>query len=218
MKALAMSISKKNEQGVMRILYFNGLGYGKTHKRERLAMRYLKKRGVEVIHAPTDWYSSESFEDLLTRMLVLTKQQLKEHGTLVLVGSSAGGSLVVNIMGELHNPNLFGVTLCSRLHEAPLKWWDIRNLTRMAHIGTRNFSQAFFDSVTYCSKTTIPKLTANDKKHLVITQQWADFVVPRQTMSIPGARTYKVPGLGHSWGIAMATKRLPKIMKGFDLV
>jgi|SRR5579859_229034 len=198
---------------MLHVLYLNGLGSGKIRKREQLALRYLAKYDITVTAAQIDWYAGEDFNDLLARMVTLTKEQLKKHGKLVLVGSSAGGSLVVNILGKLHDSNLYGVTLCSRLHEASLPWWDRRNLTRMAHIGTPHSSRAFFDSVTYCGEVTIPKLTKQDKQRLIIVQQWADFVVPRSTMGIPGVKVYRVPALGHGWGIAMGVRRLPKILR-----
>jgi hypothetical protein len=216
MRRLVMYTSKNDNQSVTNVLYFNGLGHGKMRKRERLAIRYLNKRGIKVTHARVDWYAGESFTDLFDRMVALTKQQLKVHVALTLVGSSAGGSLVVNILGKLHGSNLTGITLCSRLHEAPLKWWDKRNLTRMAHIGGEHPSQAFFDSVTYCGSVTIPKLTDKDKQNLILVQQWADFVVPRPTMSINDVRIYKVSALGHGWGIAMGVGRLPEVVRLLD--
>lgn len=152
---------------MIRILYFNGLGKGETRKREKLAMSYLAKRSIEVTHVPIRWYV-DSFEDILDNAIKITKKQLKEHGELILVGSSAGGSLVVNIISKLHSPNLYGVTLCSRLQENPLPWWDKRDLARMAHLGAKQPSQAFFDSVTYCGERAIPKLTETDKKRLIL--------------------------------------------------
>ncbi len=195
------------------VLYFNGLGSGKMRRREQLALRYLAKHNIIVTAAQINWYAGEDFTDLLARMITLAEEQLKNHGKLVLVGSSAGGSLVVNILGQVHSPNLYGVTLCSRLHEAPLAWWDRRGLARMAHIGMSQPSQAFFDSVTYCGDVTLSKLTKQDKERLIIVQQWADFVVPRPTMSIDGVRVYRVPALGHGWGIAMGVRRLPEILE-----
>lgn len=196
------------------VLFFNGLTNGKLRKREQLGIKYLARRGVHVTPALIDWCSGESFESLFEKMTELTKQQLKAHGNLILVGSSAGGSLVVNILGQLHDKNLFGITLCSRLHEAPLPSWDKRNLKRMAHIGIPGKeSQSFFDSVTYCGDVTIPNLTDQTKQRLVLVQQWADFVVPRPTMSIDGVRVYKVPALGHGWGFAMGVRRLPQIIE-----
>jgi hypothetical protein len=197
---------------MIHVLYFNGLGYGKTRKREQLAFNYLAKRGIEVIHAPINWYAGESFEDIFSGALKLTKQQLKQHGKLVLVGSSAGGSIAVNIVRKLRDPNIYAIALCSRLNEQPIPWWDMRNLRRMAHLNSEASCQAFYDSVMYCTDTTIPQLTKQDKARIITVEQWADFVVPRATMSIPGVKVYKVPGLGHGWGIAMGTRGLPNII------
>ena len=120
-------------------------------------------------------------------------------------------------MSKLHDPNLYGVTLCSRLQERPLPWWDKRNLARMAHLDTDQPSQAFFDSVTYCGERAIPSQTSADKERLILVEQWADFVVPRPTMHIPGVQVYKVPALGHGWGIMMGVRRLPKLLQKFDV-
>jgi len=196
----------------MYAIYFNGLGTGQMRKREKLAMRYLAKHGIQVEHVRIDWRSSESFESILKRTVQRTKMALKQYDKVLLVGSSAGGSLVVNIMSRLHNQNLYGVTLCSRLHSAKLPWWDRRTLTRMAYIGTSKASRSFYDSVTYCGKKAIPELTNADKARLIIVRQWADDVVPRATMNIPGVENYKVPAFGHGWGIAMGVRRLPKIV------
>lgn len=198
------------------VLYFNGLGEGKTRRREKIAISYLSKYDIAVTHVPVKWYV-EPFEDIFGTALTITRDNLKEHGKVVLVGSSAGGSLVVNIMSKLHDPNLYGITLCSRLQEQPLSWWDKRDLARMAHLDTSQPSQAFFDSVTYCGEQAIPKLTSSDKEHLILVQQWADFVVPRPTMSIPGVQAYKVPALGHGWGIALGTRRLPEVIDALQV-
>lgn len=197
-------------------LYFNGLGSGATRKREKLAIRYLAKHGIKVEHVSIDWRSDESFSSLLNRTVTITQEHLKKHRKLLLIGSSAGGSLAVNILGTLHDKDLSVVTLCSRLHEASLPWWEYRSLKRMAYVGTSNASQSFFDSVVYCSDITIPNLTKQDKDRMVIVRQWADDVVPRRTMSIDGVRIYKVPALGHGWGIAMGVRRLPNIIKELE--
>lgn len=200
-------------QPTIHVLYFNGLGRGKTRKAELLAMSYLKKHGIDVVHAPIDWYAGESFTDLFTRMTALTQEHLKKHGELILVGSSAGGSLAVNILGELHSPNLGVITLCSRLRETTLPWWDKRDLAFAAHFGRRGSSQAFFDSVSYGNRTAIPKLTTAEKRRIITVRQWVDFAVPRPTMDIDGVKMYRVPAIGHVWGIAMAARRLPVTIK-----
>jgi hypothetical protein len=197
----------------LHILYFNGLGTGKTRRREIVAMRYLEKRGLSAVHVHVDWYSNEPFEDLLDRMLRTVEAELQNRNKVILVGSSAGGSLVVNILGKLHNKNVLTISLCSRLHLAKLPWWDWRSLKRMAYMGKPKESRNFYESVTYCSKVTIPRLTQMDKKRLVIVRQWADDIVPRATMDIDGVRVFRAPALGHGWGIAMGVRRLPKIIE-----
>lgn len=201
----------------MHALYLNGLTNGQTRRREQLAIRYLAKRGIHVEHVPIDWRSGESFDDLLNRLTKLTEQKIKEQGKLALIGVSAGGSLAINVLGKVNNKNVRAITLCSRLHLAKLPWWDRRTLRRMAYLGTPKASQKFYDSVTYCTKTTIPSLTKADKERITIVQQWADDVVPRATMSIDGIQSYKVPAIGHGWGIALGVRRLPRVREQFGI-
>ncbi len=193
-------------------LFFNGLTDGTTRKREQLAINYLAERGIIVEHIPINWRSDELFTDMIAGLTELTSQKLKEHGELLLIGSSAGGSLALNVFKQVNSRNLYAVTLCSRLHDAKLPWWDRRTMERMAYIGTPKASQAFVDSVAYCTNTTILALTSEDKERIVIVQQLADSVVPRPTMGIEGVQVHKVAAIGHGWGIASGVRHLPKII------
>lgn len=190
-------------------LYFNGLGSGHTRRRERFAINYLAKHGLIVEHVPINWYSDEPFEDLLARLVEVTKRKLAEHGTLTLIGSSAGGSLTLNVFKIVNDTGLTAVTLCSRLHETKLAAWDPRTLARMAHLGTPRSSQLFYDSVIYCTDQTIPSLDASDRTRITIIQQITDDVVPRRTMGIDGVAAKTVWAIGHGWGIAEGVRQLP---------
>lgn len=198
--------------GRVHAIYLNGLGSGEIRRRETAVIRYLAKRGIDVSAAQIDWYSHKPFGELFDRLVQLAKAELRKHDKLVLIGSSAGGSMAVNVLGELNDKRVTAITLCSRLRLAKLPWWDNRSLALMAHLGSDRPSRAFYDSVMYCNDVTIPRLTPSSKKQIVIVQQWADFVVPRATMSIPGVRVYKVPALGHGWGIAKGVLELPRIL------
>lgn len=194
-------------------LYFNGLGNGRTRKRERLALRYLAKYGVQVEHVSVNWYASEQLNDLMGRLTTLAKRRLGEHDSLVLVGSSAGGSLALNVFKRVNDKRLSVVTLCSRLQETALAPWDRRTLPRMAGIGTTKASQLFVESVRYCTSTTVPSLTAADKQRITVVRQLADDVVPRPTMDIAGVQTHTVWAVGHGWGIAEAVRQLPAVLR-----
>lgn len=198
---------------MMHALYLNGLGSGKTRKREQLAFNYLAKHGIEATHASIDWHAGESFDDIFARLQGLARQMLIEHDELILIGSSAGGSMAVNIAGLLRSPNLYVISLSGRINEQPIPWWDKRNLHRMSHLDSKMPCQAFYDSVIYCTHTTVPRLTQQDRSRIVTVRQWADFVVPRATMTIPGSREHRVIGLGHGWGIAMGVRQLPRIIE-----
>lgn len=206
-----MSTSKNS---TVHVLYFNGLGSGKTRNREQWAMHHLAKHGIKVTHIPINWRSDESFEKLFNRTTRLVQEGLHEHGKLILVGASAGGSLALNILGRLQDKNLSIITLCSRLKESPLTWWDKRTLKHLAHIGVPGReSQSFFDSVMYCTNRTIPKLRKQDKKRIIIAEQWADEIVPRITMGIDGVRTRTLPIIGHGPGIMLGMIRLRHIVQ-----
>lgn len=194
----------------MHALFFNGLGGGRTRKRERLAMHYLAKRDIQVEHIQIDWWTDEPFEMLLERVTAVVRERLKQHGILVLIGSSAGGSLALNVFKKVNDEDLSVVTLCSRLREVELSWWDRRTLRRMAYLGTPKASQAFYDSVIYCTNKTVELLTPADKQRITIIRQLADDVVPRQTMEIEGVKSHKAKAFGHGWGIAEAVRKLPE--------
>lgn len=68
-------------------------------------------------HAHVDWRSEESFAALLDRMTELAREKLRNHDRLALVGSSAGGSMAVNVFGALKDENVVAASLCGRLPE-----------------------------------------------------------------------------------------------------
>ena len=200
-----------------RVLYFNGLGSGRPRRAESLAMklllRYLNRHGLLVRHVSVNWYAAEPFPQLLERMALVVREELAVHGSVTLCGVSAGGSLAVNVSSKLRNEKLSVVVLCGPLRVAKLAWWDKRTLQRLAFRNPAHASQSFFDSVTYCSAAAIPGLTPQDKRRMVTVQQWADNVVPRPTMGIPGVRVVRVPGIGHALGIMLGVLRLPAIIE-----
>jgi hypothetical protein len=194
------------------ILYLNGLSDGKIRSREVLAFNYLAKRDIQSTHAHVNWRSGESFEDLHDHVLTLAHNQLQRHGRVILVGSSAGGSLAINVFATLRHKNIFAVSLCGRLSPGNLPWWDTRKLERMAYLGGSKESQSFYRSVTHCAQITLPSLTEQNKQRVTIVKPWADFVVPRPTMDIDGTHIYTVRAIGHGMGIAAGIRLLPTVL------
>jgi pimeloyl-ACP methyl ester carboxylesterase len=179
----------------------------------KVAERHLSRHGISFRHVPMNWYAKEPYPELLERMVAIVKEEQTLHGSVTLCGVSAGGSLAVNILSRLHSKNLWVVVLCGPVKVAKLTWWDRRTLESIASRDPKRPSQIFFDSVTYCSAVAIPALTEHDKQHVMTVQQWADTVVPRPTMGIPGVRIFRVPGVGHTLGIGISVLYLPAILQ-----
>lgn len=193
------------------------MGSGKPRRAEKFVMkvaeRYLSHHGISFRHVPINWYASEPFPQLLDRMTTIVKEEQGAHGDMVICGVSAGGSLAVNVYNKLHRKNISVIVICGPVKLAKLAWWDKRTLESIAFRDPQRPSQSFFDSVTYCGITAIPSLTYEDKRQMITVQQWMDTVVPRPTMGIPGVRTFRVPGMGHTLGIGISLFYLPAILR-----
>src|ERR1041384_999542 len=100
----------------MNALFLNGLGNGETRRREQIAFDYLKKRGLEVTHHNVAWLSGNSFEDLLQSAIKVARKLLQQKGRIAIIGSSAGGSMAVNVFSALQDDEVRIVSLCGRLH------------------------------------------------------------------------------------------------------
>lgn len=192
-------------------LYIHGLGRTELRPLERLLLDNNQRKGLNYAAAYIDWCSSESYPELLRRVVGQANDLLSalgEEDTLILEGSSAGGSLALNTSKELDDPRVRVVCHSARVSagDYPIQSW--RNLARCAHIGTHRASQSFFDSVTNCESVTMPSLTDADKSRIVVTLPIADEVVPVQTMTIEGVRGVRMPIVGHSLGIGMGIMKL----------
>lgn len=197
---------------MLHAILFNGLGRGETRKREQLAINYLGKRGLHVEHYHINWLSEDPFDVLLHDATEATQKLLKRHGRLAIIGSSAGGSMAINVFSKLQDENVQAVSLCGRLHLGNYDPSDKRSLDAKAYIGTSKASQSFFDSVTYCDQIAIPAIKNENLHKITVIKQLTDLVVPRETMDIPGIEPIVVPGFGHGMGIALAAMKLPEIL------
>jgi hypothetical protein len=194
------------------VLYLNGLGHGETGGSERLALRFLQKRGIAATHGSVDWYARVEFSRLLERIASQTQALLEEHGRLTLVGSSASGSLAISVLGELADPRLSVVTLCSRAHPASQRRQSWNRLQRIAHGNARKPNRLARESVRHCWEIALPRIPPVARRRIVTVQPWFDNMVPVSDMTVGGAVTYRVPVVVHDLGIAAGVFVLPIIL------
>lgn len=196
----------------MDVLLFNGLTDGKTRRREQLAVDYLARRGIDATHHGVNWLSGASFEALRQDATEAARELLQQKGRLAIVGSSAGGSLALDVFSELQDENVRVISLCGRLHPGDYNPASKQSLESAAHLGTPKASQSFYDSVTYCDQIAIPAIKDENLYKITVIKQLTDLVVPRETMDIPGVEPIIVPGFGHGMGIALAVIKLPEVV------
>lgn len=197
-------------------LYLHGLGRDELRTNERRILERNQRKGIKFEPAYIDWRSSETFQQLLSRITTQALSLLdnmNESGRLLLEGSSAGGSLAINALSRINDARVRAISHSGRLTVGRFSQNSWRNLEHCAHLGTSRASQSFYDSVVYCETVTAPALTQEDKRRVLITKPWADEVVPVSTMDMEGVPTVSVHMIGHSFGIGMGMLRLPNLLE-----
>jgi len=179
---------------------------------EQSAIKELRQKGYNTRHVPINWQSGHSFETLLLQSLDAIRTAQAKHKDILLVGASAGGTLVVNLMAQLQDTNVAAVSICGRHIDRNRAKWDPRTLKRMTFINERRASQSFYDAVINCQDSAIPSLTTDSKQRLLCIQPFLDEVVPRRTMHIEGVPMHTLPRAGHHRAIVASLRKLPDIL------
>lgn len=198
------------------VLYINGLGSGRIRWNHRLILATLRRKGVTAEHAQVNWYDDQSFAQVLARTTQQAEKLLSQSGKLVIVGSSAGGSMALNIFDRLKRSDVIAINLCGIVQPVELPWWDHRTLKKLAHLNAAKKSLSFYGSVLHCAQEAIPALTDEEKSRIRTVRQIADFVVPRKTMSIDGVAERFVPVTGHGLGGLVGGLQLPSIIREIE--
>jgi pimeloyl-ACP methyl ester carboxylesterase len=187
------------------VLYINGLGNGQIRWRERVMQRHWQKAGVDLICAQVNWYDGKNLKNKLRQIDGKLDPLIKKYEKVILLGTSAGGSLALNTFVKHRNKKLYCVNAHGRLARGNIRWPDYRNLGWAAHLKNgQKSSKAFYDSVALCEDKSISKLKKENLKRILILKPWIDFIVPLKTMNVKGAATtmtilpgHKAAGLSH---------------------
>ncbi len=196
----------------------NGLGDGTPRNVELNFLKKFSLMGYETVHARLDWRTNQSFTDVFDRVSQkLLQPKLQVSSSIVIIGSSAGGSMAINLFSRFQDkPNIFAINLGGRLARGNLAKHDYRTLDFAAHIGKSHQSQLFYDSVAYCEDTAIPSLQASSLDRLRIMIPFADEVVPVQTMKISDVQRTRIPAVGHLPAALIGGLMIPRILSEFD--
>lgn len=173
-------------------------GLGDRIQLTMLATYTWRRSGLRPIVHSFAWKNSdESFELKLQCLLRCIDRELSHNRTVSLIGSSAGGSAVVNAFQKRKSQIHKVVNICGRLRRGEID-------------GPRAFSRAtagypsFADSVRTSERFLNIMPTSLAARFLTIRPQFGDEIVPPNTTTIMGARNMTIPTGEHMLSIALA--------------
>jgi hypothetical protein len=155
---------------------------------------WWKQQGINLVVFETNWKSDENYQTKLDRLLNLIDKE-SENNRVSLVGTSAGGSLVINTYNQRKDKIHKIITVCSRLRKGKINGY--RGFEKV----TKNYP-AFKESVI---KTEInEKIFSKEDRQKIMTIHalLGDELVPANTTTINQAKNIIVPMGGHMISIA----------------
>lgn len=176
------------------LLHLNGLGRGHHRITEKLFVGLYRNIGIDVYPLDINWYGGESFDEMMGKVLVEAGKMLKTSGRLIIMGTSAGGSLGLNAFHELSQGNVCFINDRGRLRVGDYLPTDRNSLQGRSH-----GSLAFRESVIN-AELILDKLTNEQKQRILIMTAAVDLVVPKHLSTINRVRTHQSMLTGHNFG------------------
>mgnify|MGYP002344743929 FL=1 len=179
---------------IIRYLYINGIGGSHGSWFNNFIMWWWQINGKKLELLTVDWFVNQSVDDLVGAVLKKIDQLYKESDNVVLIGSSAGGSLAVNAFCADSRSQTQVVVSRGRLKRGAYPSNDKRSLARWSKT-----SQTFCESVLR-AEHNVTLLSPAQKERMFIMIPLTDNVVPIETMLVDGVTTYKSFAFGHFGG------------------
>lgn len=168
------------------------------------ATNHWRNHGLEPIVHAVGWRNEETdFRPKLERLVSMIDDLTDKGDTVSLVGTSAGGSAVVNAFFERKEKIHKIVNVCGRLTVGPqtgFRSFEAKSAT----------SPPFAESVRLSEKN-ISQLSARDKqKIMTVRAMFGDELVPPVTTIVEGAYNTRIPTIEHALSIRAALTVLSK--------
>lgn len=173
-------------------------GLGDDTKKLKWAVRNWKNYGLKPVVYSLGWRDNEnSFKPKLQRLLEMIDRFTDSGDSVSLVGTSAGGSAVLNAFIERNGSINKVVNVCGRLRVGPITGF------RSFEAKTRS-SIAFAESVRLCERRLGLLSDLDLKKIMTVRPMFGDELVPSETTILQGALNTKVPTPEHMLSIGAA--------------
>lgn len=167
---------------------------GLSDSREsKLIKNIWKKNGIDVIFFKSKWKSDENYQTKLNRLLKLIDEKSKTN-KVSLIGTSAGGSLVLNAFNERKDEINKVITVCSRLKKG--KESGFRGFTK------RTEKYLSFKESVLNSEENINNFSLEEKQRIMtIYALFGDELAPEDTSIVDGAKNVIIPTGEHLFSI-----------------
>lgn len=181
-------------------------GLGDNDKKFNFVVRNWEKEYKIIPHIHLmPWKDKRSFTPKLKRLLLLIDNLYKNGNEVSLLGTSAGGSAVINAFCKRKNKISKVINVCGRLREGKNVFPTLRQAAMT--------SPSFEESVLLC-EANLEKLSKKDKSKIMTIKPLFDEVVPGSTVAISGANNAVIFSVEHIVSIVLAvTLYSKKIME-----
>lgn len=157
--------------------------------------RRWREHGLDPIIHKVGWHDGGDFDSKLQKLLDLISHEKEKGKKVSLVGTSAGGSAVLNAFSEIPDKISGVVSVASRL--------------RSGGSGPRSLesrgaaSPAFIEAVKRFERQE-DKLTDEDRLKVMTMRALIDELVPDETAQMRGAHNVRIPMIEHGLSIYSA--------------
>lgn len=184
-------------------------GLGDDTQKMVLGTNHWRNYGIEPLVHSVGWRDRESdFQTKLNKLLEVIDNLLVQGNDVSLVGTSAGGSAVLNALYERKDKIKKVINVCGRLRTG-------------SETGFRSFksktdtSPAFAQSIKLCESHESLWSEQDRQKIMTVRPLLGDELVPADTTTLEGAYNIVIPTGEHMFSIAMAVTLFSKTLVKF---
>lgn len=189
-------------------IYVPGLGDSRSRGQDK-AIASWSKLGIDLAYMPLKWGDGEDFAPKLNRLTSeIDRLHAQSGDRIVLVGSSAGASAVLNAFAKRKSAIRAVVCICGKINNPS---------TIGEHIYKHN--PAFKQSMQ-ALPASLKQLTNDDRKLILSVHSLYDGKVPVADTVIDGTNEMTIHTVGHVLSIAYAfsfgKKRIEKFIRSIQ--
>ncbi len=155
------------------------------------------------------WQGEEQeLEPKLERLIALIDESFEDGYRVSLLGTSAGGSAVVNAFTMRKDKIHKVINICGRLRKGENVFPTLEKASLT--------SKSFYDSVISCEEN-LKNLTKDNRMKILTFRPIFDELVPRDTVTVSGATNILLPTFEHMLSISLAMTVFSKKIADFVL-